>query len=149
MLAKYRSYLNKCTKFCLRSWRIAYRAVLRVWFCVWIATRPIGICATSASAPHSAGGLGRNVPRAWTCAILENYNDKSIEYGRITSKIIASITYSVALCPYTCTFIGLRVMYFQLAIYPSIRNWVHVDNILRLHPVFNPRNYAFGIILFL
>lgn len=55
--------------------------------CGWIATRPIGF------APPL------QVPRAWICAISLNYDDMSINFGRITPKNRHLDFYTLAVLP--------------------------------------------------
>lgn len=69
---------------------------------------------------------GRTLPRAWDCALdwgdvvpvrgsgalLLNYDDTSIHFGRLTSKIVTLIAITLPFCPHSCTFIRLWVCYF-------------------------------------
>ena len=69
------------------------RVGMRVLFCALDCIAPAWACATPASAP----------------SLSKNYDDKSISFGRLTLKIVTLISYAVALCPHSRTFISLWV----------------------------------------
>lgn len=73
---------------------------------------PDRVCATFASAPYSAGGLGRIVPRAWSCALSLNYNDMSINLGVLTLKIITLISIPLPFRPNSRSLVCLWVCEF-------------------------------------
>lgn len=114
--------------FWLRSWRIGQAGSgACVCVCGGLHRSRLGYAPPFQVHRTFVGGKGAPVPVRWIvgglggacpCEVLVgrsvNYNDIEYHFGRLTLKVVALISYSIAFCPHPCSFVGVWVCYFNI-----------------------------------